>query len=93
MEDHLARTRDRHGPEQHAPLQELADLVVPERVALVLPPEHERAAFPPAGAAEPPLPLDDRPAAARAVAEPARVDRGRVAGADDLAGVPDDLAP
>ena len=79
------------GPEQDAPLQELADLLVPERAALVLPPEDERAALPPAGAAEPPLPLDHRAAAARAVAEPARVDRGRVAGADDLAGVPGDL--
>ena len=63
----------------------------PERLAPVLPPEHERAALPPAGAAEPPLPLDDRTAAARAVAEPARVDRGRVSGADDLGGVAGDL--
>ena len=64
----------------------------PSRVPLVFPPEHERAALPPPGAAEPPLPLDHRPAATRAVAEPALVDRRRVAGADHLAGVADDLA-
>src|SRR5262249_42887048 len=57
-----------------------------------LPPEDERAALLPAGAAEPPLPLDDRTATARAVAEPPRVDRGCITRADDLGGIVGDLA-
>ena len=59
----------------------------------VLPPEHERAALPPARAAEPPLALDHRPAAPRAVAELApRRSRRSSPERIELAGVPDDLA-
>ena len=38
-----------------------------------------------------PLGMDDRPATTRTVTEPNWIDGGRVAGADDLAGVLDDL--
>src|SRR5262245_33641800 len=52
-EDHLSWIAERHGPEQDPPLQKLPDLLVPQPVAPVFPPEHERAALIPAGAAEP----------------------------------------
>src|SRR5262249_46728625 len=68
-----------------------ADLAFLEPVPLVLPREHEGATLLPPRAPEAPLPLDHRTTAARAVAEPARVDPVGVVGSDDLAGVADDV--
>src|SRR5262249_32816321 len=90
-EDHLSSIPKRQRSEQDTPLQELPDRVVPERLAAVFPPENERAAVTPAGAAKTALPLDDRSAAARAVPEPGWINRSRFARADDVARVLDDL--
>jgi hypothetical protein len=64
-QDHLSSIRKGQRSEEDTPLEELPNCVVPERLAAVFPPEYERAAVTPAGAAKPALPQDDRPAAAR----------------------------
>ena len=77
LEGDLARLPEHERAEQDASLQELPDLAVPERVALVFSPQDEWAAFPPAGATETSLPRDHRAAATRAVAEPTCVELRR----------------